>query len=149
MLCAWDTPPVTLYINLCQLRDPSPCRGVRMGWEAVQENPELGPLYLLPPAPFGPLTRIVVTTRVLLARVCDRLMSRVVAFMARVRLEYHTPIWGQTGCHQHRACSYSWKPQRPNPSRALASPWACSPHGGPGGTSPGCAVCSWSSALCC
>lgn len=35
---------------------------------------------------------MVVTTSVLLASVCDRLMSRVVAFMASVRLEYHTPI---------------------------------------------------------
>lgn len=40
---------------------------------------------------------MVVTTSVLLASVCDRLMSRVVAFMARVRLEYHTPIWGGEG----------------------------------------------------
>lgn len=32
------------------------------------------------------------TTSVLLASVCDKLMSRVVEFMARVRLEYHTPI---------------------------------------------------------
>lgn len=38
------------------------------------------------------------TTSVLFASVCDRLMSRVVAFMARVRLEYHTPIWGGEGC---------------------------------------------------
>ena len=37
------------------------------------------------------------TTSVLLASVCDRLMSRVVAFMARVRLEYHTPICGREG----------------------------------------------------
>lgn len=59
-----------------------------------REDPVLGPLHLLPLAPFGSLTRIVVTTSVLLARVCDRLMSRVVAFMARVLLEYHTPIWG-------------------------------------------------------
>lgn len=65
-----------------------------LGWGTAQERP----LHLLPnPLPQGPLTRMVVTTSVLLARVCDRLMSRVVAFMARVRLEYHTPIWGREG----------------------------------------------------
>lgn len=42
-----------------------------------------------------------------------------------------------------------WACPHPHPSRALASPWVCSPHGGPAGTFLGCAGCSWFSALCC
>lgn len=90
-----------LYCTLICASGGTPPRPEVLGQvgKLFQEDPELGLLYLLPPSPFGPLTRIVVTTRVLLARVCERLMSRVVAFIARVRLEYHTPIWEQTGCH--------------------------------------------------
>lgn len=99
LLCAWDTPQLFCILTCASLgTPPHPDVLGRVG-KLFQEDPELGPLYLLPLALCGPLTRIVVTTRVLLARVCDRLMSRVVAFMARVRLEYHTPIWGQTEYH--------------------------------------------------
>lgn len=38
------------------------------------------------------LTKMVVTIRVLLTRLSEMLMSNVVAFIARVLLEYHTPI---------------------------------------------------------
>jgi hypothetical protein len=64
---------------------------MRRGQILLREDPVFGPS---PTAPLRTLTRMVVTTSVLLASVCDRLISRVVAFMARVRLEYHTPIWG-------------------------------------------------------
>lgn len=45
----------------------------------------------------GLFIRIVVIIRVLLVRVCDRLMFRVVVFMVRVRLEYYISIWGREG----------------------------------------------------
>lgn len=46
------------------------------------------------PPPPAPLTRMVVMMRVLLAKLSEALMAKVVAFMASVRLEYHTPTWG-------------------------------------------------------
>lgn len=94
-------------------RDTAPCPvpAEGLGWEGVQVRLRTGS-----PAHWPTLTRIVVTTRVLLARVCDRLMSRVVAFMARVRLEYHTPICGQRGCHQHKAYSCFRTPRGPTPA---------------------------------
>ena len=48
-----------------------------------------------PPGPPG-LTRMVVTMRVLLARLSDALRDSEEAFMASVRLECHTPTWGHS-----------------------------------------------------
>lgn len=83
-------------------------------------------------SPQGPLTRMVVTTSVLFANVCDRLMSRVVAFMARVRLEYHTPIWGGEGCGTPPGPTEDLSPPGPALPSPLLPPPAPRPGQGPG-----------------
>lgn len=66
-----------------------------------------------------------------------------------VRVPY--PDLGQRRGHQHEPGLKTPRPARPAPtvSGLWMFPQACSPRGGPAGTSPGCAGCSWSSALCC
>lgn len=102
-------------------------------WGTTQGRPSIQtPLSVALASPLVPLTRMVVTTRVLLASVCDRLMSRVVAFMANVLLEYHTPIWGaegapiSTGLQQAQArLTHPFMVSGTAPPGSLTSRWPC------------------------